>query len=402
MSTTTENASLTVPATSTTFSSTTTIDLSTNTSVNDTSPITSADDTTSVSDNAQADNTASMGTNSRNSTSATDIPQNKGLDDGAVAGVAIGCLFAGLIIGAIIMWLVFRKRQRYPKRRRRSENRVGMMYPTRDANTMTPGSSGKTMKLENVILQPAPDKDILSNLIRLDDIITQHAETVYHFEPVDVKVAALAQALTAVGYRETLSGVHIETVASWCIQTDTRFGALRHVLSHILFSTIDWNYPGPLTLLPKPAVMFLNSIHPIAEYGNGFEVMSFAWTRWRTLSALFLHPAPHERTPLEVSESDIQDQVEAVAKALDSVLRYFVAPDEESQDQQRNHLRLMIVEIAKLGYTFFSHTSDWRFMYNDGSGRGRLVVCVGLEKLSDLDGHRLRTPRRIVEPRLMP
>jgi len=129
--------------------------------------------------------------------------------------------------------------------------------------------------------------------------------------------------------------------------------------------------------------------------------MSFAWTQWRTLSALFLHPSPQDRTPLEVSEDGIQGQVETLAKALDPVLRHFVAPDEESQHQQQNHLRVMITETAKLGYTLFSHTSDWKFIYKDHSGRGSFVLCVGLEKLCGSDGHRLGSPQRIVEPRVM-
>jgi hypothetical protein len=129
--------------------------------------------------------------------------------------------------------------------------------------------------------------------------------------------------------------------------------------------------------------------------------MSFAWTRWRTLSALFLHPSPQDRTPLEVSEDDIQGQVETLAKALDPVLRYFVAPDEESQHQQHDHLRVMIMETAKLGYTLFSHTSDWKFIYRDDSGKRCPVLCVGLEKLCGSDGHRLVSPQRIVEPRVM-
>ncbi|KAG8668346.1 hypothetical protein FPOAC2_07630 [Fusarium poae] len=328
---------------------------------------------------------------------------NQGLSDGEVAGVAIGCFFAGLIIGAFVVWLVFRftDRQRYARRRRRSEDRGRLVYHTREANTVSLGTSGSPMKLENIILQPTPDRDILSDLRRLEDIIRQHVETVYHFEPVDVELTALAHTLTDIGYKGKRSGIPVETVAGWCIQTDTRCGALRHVLSQVLFSAIDWNNPGPQTLLPKSPVAFAKSIHPIEKNQDNFDVMAFAWTRWRTLSALFLHPAPQERTPLEVSETDIRDQVEVLAKALDSALHIFVAPDDESRHQQSDHLRLMIIETAKLGYVLFSHTSDWRFIYRDESARRRPVLCVGMEKLNDMDGHRLTSPQRVVEPRLM-
>ncbi|RSL91653.1 hypothetical protein CEP52_014201 [Fusarium oligoseptatum] len=260
---------------------------------------------------------------------------------------------------------------------------------------------GKKMKLENVILQPASDSKIVSDLGRLEDIIRQHVEAVYHSGPVDVEVVTLSNILTNLGISKKSSGFDAETVASWCLQPGTRRGALQHVISHVLFRSIDWNSPGPLTLLPKPAVDFLHSIRPVKEYRDNFDVMSFAWTRWRTLSALFLHPAPNERTPLELSEPDVQDQAEVVAKALDSVLHFFVAPDQESRRKQRDHLHVMIIDAAKLGYVLFSHTSDWRFVYKGESRKEGAVVCVGLEKLSGPDGRRLSSPQRIAEPRLL-
>ncbi|EKJ75837.1 hypothetical protein NXS19_008360 [Fusarium pseudograminearum] len=346
---------------------------------------------------------ATAASDTANGGTSTSHPKNKGLNDGEVAGVAIGCLIAGLIIGAIIGWLIFRSKgqHRYARQRRRSEDRGRLVDHPREANAVPLGISGDPMKLENIILQPTPDQDILSGLRRLEDIIRQHVETVYHLKPVDVEEKALARALADAGYSGSRSGIDFETVAGWCIETDTRCGALRHVLSNILFSAIDWNTPGPLTLLPKSAVAFMSSIRRNEKHRDNFDVMSFAWTRWRTLSALFMHPAPQERTPLEVSEPDIRDQGEALAEALDPVLHYFVAPDDESQHQQGDHLRLMIIETAQLGYTLFSHTSDWRFLYKDRSAKRRPVVCVGLEKLNGLDGHRFSSPQRIVEPHLI-
>ncbi|SCB64661.1 unnamed protein product [Fusarium graminearum] len=280
-------------------------------------------------------------TSSVSSTAAASTNASKGLNDGEVAGVAIGCLIAGLIIGTIIGWLIFRSKgqQRYARQRRRSEDRGRLVDHPREANAVPLGISGDPMKLENIILQPTPDQDILSGLRRLEDIIRQHVETVYHLKPVDVEEKALACALADAGYSSSRSGIDIETVAGWCNEIDTRCGALRHVLSNILFSAIDWNNPGPLTLLPESAVAFMSSVRRNEKHRDNVNVMSFAWTRWRTLSALFMHPAPHERTPLDLSEPDIRDQAEALAKALDPVLHYFVAPDDESQHQQVSGVR---------------------------------------------------------------
>ena len=199
-------------------------------------------------------------------TSATSFPSNNRLNDGEVAGVAISCLVAGLIIGAVIAWQwhVFRAkgRSRHYRRRRRSEEGFRFMNQPRDATSVALEPSAKRVKLENVVLQPAPDKDILSDLGRLEDIIRQHVEALYHSDPVGVKLTTLAHALSALGISQDLSGFHAETVAGWCLKPGTRSGALKHVISHVLFRTIDWNSPGPLTLLPQPAVSFVTSIRP--------------------------------------------------------------------------------------------------------------------------------------------
>ncbi|KAI8724376.1 hypothetical protein NCS52_00006500 [Fusarium sp. LHS14.1] len=371
---------------------------------------TSASETTSV--NLPVTETTSTGTasttpandlTSATSTTPSPDPSNDGLGAGEIAGVAVGCLAAGLLIGIAIGWFLRRamRRSKHRKRGHGSEERAKILSQPRDDGPVALEPLGKKMKLENVILQPAPDQTILSNLGRLEDIIRQHVEAVYHSGPADVKLVKLAHALTNLGISKSSSGFDAETVAGWCLQPNTRRGALQHVISHVLFSSIDWNSPGPLTLLPKPAVGFLNSIRPVEEYRDNFDVMSFAWTRWRTLSALFLHPAPHERTPLELSEPDVQDQAENVAKALDSVLHFFVAPDQEARRKQLDHLHVMIIDAAKFGYVLFSHTSDWRLIYKDESGKGGAVVCVGLEKLSGRDGRRLGSPQRIAEPRLL-
>lgn len=199
--------------------------------------------------------------------------QTDGLGAGVVAGVAIGCLAGGLLIGITLGWFLRRamRRSKHRKRGHGGEERAKILSQPKDDVPVALEPLGKKMKLENVILQPAPDQTILSDLGRLEDIIRQHVEAVYHSGPVDVKVVKLAHALTALGISNSSSGFDAETVAGWCLQPGTRRGALQHVISYVLFRSIDWNSPGPLTLLPKPAVGFLNSIRPVGEYRDNFD-----------------------------------------------------------------------------------------------------------------------------------
>lgn len=146
-----------------------------------------------------------------------------------------------------------------------------MLNQPRDDGSVALGPLARKIELEHVILQPAPDKNIVDDLRRLEVIIEQHAGALYHSDPVDVKAVKLAHALNALGISKSSSGFDAETVAGLCLQPNTRRGALQHVISHVLFSSIDWNSPGPLTLLPNPAVGFLNSIRPVEEYRDNFD-----------------------------------------------------------------------------------------------------------------------------------
>ncbi|CEI68187.1 hypothetical protein FVEN_g11858 [Fusarium venenatum] len=323
-----------------------------------------------------------------------------GLQAGAVAGVAIGCFFAGLLlgIGGVYFLRYFRKsRTRHPRSLRDIHIPKDPDYGSSGAMR----SSENRFKLENFILQATPDKELISMIKRLDVIIEQHVENYYHDEPITISVSVLAQELTGHGISKGFSGFEPETVAEWCLHPATRRLALQHVISHVLFRSIDCNSRTPVSLLPEPAVGFLRSMRPVDKSREDFNVMSIVLTRWRTLSALLLHPNPSERTPLEVSESAVRHQAQDLAKELNAFLHHFVAPDEDSIQQQCHHMHAMIIEAAKLGYAFFSHTSDWGFIYKDVALKRAAVICVGLEKLSHRDGRRLSSPQLVMEPRLL-
>ncbi|KAJ3547220.1 hypothetical protein NM208_g1626 [Fusarium decemcellulare] len=333
--------------------------------------------------------------------SSTPPPSDQGLADGAVAGVAIGCLIAGLIIGIICGWFL---RRCIRSRLRRRKRMRGVDIP-RDLGNNGPIAlepTEKMIKLENFILQATPDKEVIDMLRRLEVIIEQHVENCYHAKPIDVSVSTLAQKLAGLGVSQNSSGFGAETVVGWCLQPGSRRRmALQHVISHVLFSSIDCNSRSPLTMLPEHVMAFLGSIRPVEKYREDFDVMSVILTRWRTLSSLLLHPNPNERTPLELSESAVRQQAQDLANALDAFLHYFVAPDPESVQRQRHHLHVMIIDAAKLGYALFSHTSDWRLIYRDEDMQRRVVTCVGLEKLSHQDGRRLTSPQLVRGPSLV-
>lgn len=127
--------------------------------------------------------------------------------------------------------------------------------------------------------------------------------------------------------------------------------------------------------------------------------MPLALSKWRKLSALLLHPTPEERTPLQVSETDVAPQALAMTQALNAFLQHFVSADQQSQHEQASHLQAVIFECAKLGYEVFSHPCDWEFVFERGVSRGAsLLVFPGLNKASHRNGKPCRPPQQVVEP----
>lgn len=82
-------------------------------------------------------------------------------------------------------------------------------------------------------------------------------------------------------------------------------------------------------------------------------------------------------------ESSLAPQARGLVVALSSFLGVFV--EEQDQPDQESHLQAVALECAKLGYMVFSQPEDlaWKF---DTNGADEIVLCPGLEKVSDFQG----------------
>lgn len=99
------------------------------------------------------------------------------------------------------------------------------------------------------------------------------------------------------------------------------------------------------------------------------------------------------------SEDISTHEAQQLTVALNKFLGPFSAGDDrESQYEQENHLREVIAECATFGYLLFSQPSEFAFRFErDGKVNG-VVVSPGLDKVSDEQGKRYKTPHRLVAP----
>lgn len=185
----------------------------------------------------------------------------KGIGSGAVAGAAIGCLVAGLVLGLVAAFLLFRRRR---KRASASPTFVALEPQHAESKYEPPTSlvsSTGDAGLGQFLLDAIPDKEIQAELRALSELIYQHVETYYHGPQAQGDSIEATQSLVNVGYSPELSGLQTEAIAAICLAPKTSRVGLRHVLSHIIFRSLDFNSVGSLSMLPLAVAAMAQANH---------------------------------------------------------------------------------------------------------------------------------------------
>lgn len=92
------------------------------------------------------------------------------------------------------------------------------------------------------------------------------------------------------------------------------------------------------------------------------------------------------------SEDISTQQAQQLTLALNRFLEPFISKDREERYEQENHLREVIAECAAFGYVIFSQPAEYRFRFESNGGLNTIVVCPGLDKVSDEEGRRYQPP----------
>ncbi|KAF4490409.1 hypothetical protein FAGAP_10814 [Fusarium agapanthi] len=357
-------------------------------SITQTEPITASTGSSETTLASQEEPSSSASSTVLNDEKPTDQEEpsdrsSDGLKGGPVAGVAIGCLIAGLALGLIAAFLLLRRRRRGKPKNEGFVLADQKYTEPKDGTQVIVSSSRHDAELSQFLLEATPDKDIQAELRSLSELIYQHVENYYRRPQVQADPADVAQSLINIGYSPEASGLQADTVAAICLSPKTSQVGLRHVLSHVIFRGLDFNSGSSLSMLPLAVATLAQRSHSAENANNPAIVL--ARSRWRTLSALLLHPNPGERTPLPVSVTEASPMALSLANELNQFLEMFVTQDPASQQDQMKHLQAVILECTKLGYVVLSQPSDWG-----------IVVCPGLERLSQNDGTRYRSPKEVV------
>ncbi|KAI0016116.1 hypothetical protein F4780DRAFT_773103 [Xylariomycetidae sp. FL0641] len=335
---------------------------------------------------------SSVGNDPTVTPSPTPIPHDQsGLGNGAIAGIAIATAVLGAIIGAAIVLLLKRR-----KRHHAQPEYLSMEFGGKEKGNSS-GMASDRLRLNDFLLDAKPDSQIGSELRSLGHLIQQHVETNYHLQPIQTP-NALVQSLSRLGLDRDAS-ISAKQLAVLAEDPRTRHHAIQHVLSKAIFSSTSLSGSSPVSLLPPPIAAFHSMIPPTENHRGSRQAAELALSQWRQLSAFLLHPHRSDRTPLTPTEDVSTHQAHALAMALNSFLEPFVTGDREGRYEQENHLREVIVECATFGYLLFSQPAEYRFVFGGTGKQNTIVVCPGLDKVTDEDGRLFPSP---VQPVVAP
>lgn len=201
--------------------------------------------------------------------SQTALPtqQHSGIPSGATAGIAVGCVAAGLIIGLLAALLLFRRRKYNGSPDIRQTAVVVESKAPPSTENFEAISSGVGVQLGRFLLDGAPDQEIVSELRSLGELIRQHVEEHYSLQPVDANVQTLSHSLQNLGLGLHGLGMDTQEIATLCANSYSRHLGLRHVISTTIFASIDVHSRSRFSMLPAPVAGLLQSI-PAAENGG--------------------------------------------------------------------------------------------------------------------------------------
>jgi hypothetical protein len=188
------------------------------------------------------------------------IPVSKGnnVTSGAAAGIAIGCLLAGILIAGLLFWFCGRKRK--PARSHDYEASRTALVPQEKgfATSAIPLGSRTvaTSPLLDVLPLPLEDKAVAGEISKISLSVKNHVQSYYHASRVNAALLDLDD-IQALGNNLPIS---VGTLSTLLDNAATREIALRFCIAWVVCSRILPGTGSRATLLPAEVAECSQSI----------------------------------------------------------------------------------------------------------------------------------------------
>ncbi|EHA54699.1 hypothetical protein MCOR27_001217 [Pyricularia oryzae] len=325
-----------------------------------------------------------------------------GLGSGAVAGVAIGCIIAGIAIGAIAAIWFLRRRQRGvgpEETQYMLSNTAGGVYDPKDP--MGAAMAADPFRLDQILAPPLPDEVISAELQNLSRIIQQHVMENYHRELVPVDQNALHRALHDLGLGND-SAIPSGQLVILAVSPQGRATALQHIIARAATASVVLSSTARHSLLPLSMSAFMREVAPTERDRGSAKAVSAAFARWRQISTFLINPNRSDRIPLQPTEAMTGQKARELVAALNVLLGPFVDHNLVEPDVQQGQLYDVVMRVAQFGYMLISQPGEFRLRWDAGppmtAGSDVVVVCPGLDKISDEHGNRYSPSRTLLAP----
>ncbi|KAF1954190.1 hypothetical protein CC80DRAFT_418382 [Byssothecium circinans] len=318
-------------------------------------------------------------------------PNNNGLATGAVAGVAIGCFFAGALIAAVLAWF-FTKRKKPQSVRDSEASATALMHQEK-------GPIAKTVSLHNAspvpfamegLSQPLEDKAVSGEISKISNLIKNHVQSYYHSKSVNPGLIDNDD-LQQLGSDLPVS---VGTLSALLGNAATREIALRFCIAWVVTSRSRLHDSPATTFLPLELSECLQSMLS-AEQSSRTHTTYFA--KWRVISADLMRSA-YVQNAFSANDSRVHN-IRVAASVLDNVLRPYTDSRMDNGQRSRN-LEEILKRAAQFAFTLFSQPTGWDFDWDNDQDvkSGSICIFPALVQTSDEEGKSIRPPRPFSEP----
>ncbi|KAG9193447.1 hypothetical protein G6011_03482 [Alternaria panax] len=314
-----------------------------------------------------------------------------GLSTGAIAGIAIGCIAAGVLIAGLVLW-VCRRRRSTPKTQYSHTNTYATSSNEKgfSANAIPlVAQRSSTFTSGGVLPQPLEDKAISDDVSKISNAIKNHVQSYYHSSRVNPGIIDHDD-LQALGSNLPISAESLTTLMA---NAATREIALRFIIAWVIVSKIQPSRDPSKSLLPSEVA---DCYQAVANGDGGYQAQASLTARWRVMTAELMQSS-YARNPFSPSDSR-HASIQATLATLDNVLQPYADTRMDNGERKRN-LEEVLKRAALFAFTLFSQPSAWKFEWQEEQGvtPGDLCIFPALVQVADEAGQPVSPPRPFSE-----
>ncbi|KAF2106558.1 hypothetical protein BDV96DRAFT_330258 [Lophiotrema nucula] len=318
------------------------------------------------------------------------IASHKGLSNGAVAGVAIGCLLVGALLAGFLVWFCLGRYKRKQHARDHEGSALAFLPREKTAAVVKAQSveSGSPISkvLDNALPQPSEDKAISGEIAKLESSVKNHVQSYYHNRSISPGLLDLDD-LHALGNNLPISTGTLSTLLG---HPETRDIALRFVIAWVMISRMEL-YSDPDTTFLPPEIA--RCFQTVSNSDGTSRAHALFLANWRRITAELLQSTYSQNS---FSSSDSRSySIGAALSVLDAILQPYADSRMDNNQRVRN-LEEILKRAASFAFTLFAHPSSWTFDWKEEQGvkSGSLCIFPALLQVSDDTGEAVKPPRQ--------